>query len=76
MNQDSTLSSKSSPYIKSSGCFVPDQVMLNGQFSEFIETSDEWIRNRTGIHQRHITEDQYATDMAYEAALKALRKVI
>ena len=65
---------QASTYIKSSGCFVPSKVMSNGQLSEIVDTSDEWIKNRTGIHQRHITQDQYATDMAYHAALRALRK--
>ena len=65
---------QASTYIKSSGCFVPSKVMSNGQLSEIVDTSDEWIKNRTGIHQRHITQDQYATDMAYHAALRALEK--
>ena len=63
-----------STYIKSSGCFVPEKIMHNDQMSEFVDTSHEWIRNRTGIEQRRISGDEYATDMAYEAAKSAFEK--
>ena len=38
------------------GRYVPERVMTNADLEKLVETSDEWIRTRTGIHQRHIAE--------------------
>ena len=47
--------------------------MLNSELERLVETSDEWIRSRTGIRQRHIArEDETTSDMALNAALRAL----
>jgi 3-oxoacyl-[acyl-carrier-protein] synthase-3 len=53
---------------------TPDRVLTNEELSQSIETSDEWIRSRTGIRERHIAgaEDTTAS-LAVEAALKALQ---
>jgi 3-oxoacyl-[acyl-carrier-protein] synthase-3 len=49
--------------------YVPPRVMTNADFEKIIETSDEWIRARTGIRERHIAEKEMATShMATEAA--------
>ncbi len=59
---------------KGSGSYVPDQVLTNQKISEKVETSDEWIKSRTGISQRRISGlGDNVTDMGYKAALKAIR---
>ena len=55
------------------GSSAPDKVLSNFDFEKMIDTSDEWIRTRTGIEERRIAEPEVATsDLAYEASLKAL----
>jgi 3-oxoacyl-[acyl-carrier-protein] synthase-3 len=49
--------------------YLPPKVMTNADFEKILETSDEWIRTRTGIRERHIVETGSATShMATEAA--------
>lgn len=55
------------------GSYLPEQVVTNADLAEFVETSDEWIIERTGIRQRHkARDDQPTSDLAAEAALRAL----
>lgn len=55
------------------GKYVPQRVLTNGELSEMVDTSDEWIRTRTGIRERHIAMDGETTaDMAFHAAQRAL----
>ena len=55
------------------GSYLPEQVVTNDDLSKFVDTSDEWIVERTGIRQRHrVTDDQPTSDLAVEAARKAL----
>ncbi|WGM31065.1 beta-ketoacyl-ACP synthase III [Brevundimonas sp. NIBR11] len=55
------------------GSFLPEQVVTNADLAEFVDTSDEWIIERTGIRQRHkARDDQPTSDLAAEAAKKAL----
>ncbi|MFA7230164.1 MAG: beta-ketoacyl-ACP synthase III [Victivallaceae bacterium] len=59
--------------IKSTGSYVPEKILTNFDLEKMVETNDEWIRTRTGIEQRRIAADDQATsDLAYEAAIKAL----
>lgn len=59
--------------IAGTGAYLPERVMANKDFEAMVDTSDEWIRERTGIKRRHIAaEDQTTSDMALEAALQAL----
>lgn len=59
--------------ITGTGSFSPEKVMTNYDFEQIVETSDEWIRTRTGIVERRIADPDIASsDMAYEASLKAL----
>ncbi|MBI45482.1 MAG: 3-oxoacyl-ACP synthase [Candidatus Marinimicrobia bacterium] len=44
-------------YIKGVAHYVPEQVLTNDDLSKMMDTSDEWIKTRTGIHQRHTTGD-------------------
>lgn len=55
------------------GSFLPEQVVTNADLAAIVDTSDEWIRERTGIKQRHkAREDQPTSDLAVEAARRAL----
>ena len=57
----------------SAGGYLPERVMTNDDLAKIVDTSDEWIRQRTGIHQRHIVaEGQTTSDMAVRAARRAL----
>lgn len=59
--------------IKGTGSYVPEKILTNADLEKMVETSDEWIRTRTGIQERHISSAEQATsDLAYEAAVKAL----
>ncbi|WP_397537286.1 beta-ketoacyl-ACP synthase III [Rummeliibacillus pycnus] len=56
------------------GRCVPEKVVTNFDLEKMMDTSDEWIRTRTGIEERHIAEDdQDTSDMAFEAAENALK---
>lgn len=55
------------------GAYLPARVVTNAELAERVETSDEWIRQRTGIAQRHvIAEGELTSDMATAAAEAAL----
>lgn len=55
------------------GKYIPERVLTNKELETMMDTSDEWIRTRTGIEERRIASDDVNTsDMAYEAAKKAL----
>ena len=55
------------------GTYVPDRVLSNDDLSEFLDTSDEWIRTRTGIRERRISaENEVTSDIAVIAAQRAL----
>jgi len=56
------------------GSYTPARVMKNSEFETFLDTSDEWIVQRTGIKQRHIAaEGETTADLAEHAARKALQ---
>lgn len=56
------------------GRYIPDQIVTNADLEKKMDTSDEWIRTRTGIEQRRIAEDGIGTVyMAAEAAKKAIQ---
>ncbi|MEE9271677.1 MAG: beta-ketoacyl-ACP synthase III [Robiginitomaculum sp.] len=60
-------------YIRGVGSYLPARVLTNEELSQTVETSDQWIRERTGITQRHIAkEGQTTSDLGYRAALEAL----
>ncbi|MDP3081396.1 MAG: beta-ketoacyl-ACP synthase III [Brevundimonas sp.] len=55
------------------GSFLPEQVVTNADLAKIVDTSDEWIQERTGIKQRHrARDDQPTSDLATEAAKRAL----
>ncbi|MCC7034262.1 MAG: ketoacyl-ACP synthase III [Acidobacteria bacterium] len=61
--------------IKSLATYVPPRVLTNADLEKMVETSDEWIMQRTGIRERHIAEPGVGTsDLAKEAAIEAIRR--
>lgn len=59
--------------VKGVGHYLPERVVPNSEFADRIDTSDEWIRTRSGIAQRHFAaEGQTTSDMAIRAAKAAL----
>lgn len=55
------------------GSFLPEQVVTNADLTKIVETSDEWIVERTGIRQRHkARDDEPTSDLAVKAAERAL----
>jgi 3-oxoacyl-[acyl-carrier-protein] synthase-3 len=57
------------------GSYVPEKVLTNDDLSKLVETSDEWITERTGIKERHIADPgQAASDLALPAARQALEQ--
>ena len=60
--------------ILGTGSYVPEKILTNADLTKMVETSDEWIVSRTGIKERRIaSKAQAASDLAYEAAIKALK---
>ena len=58
---------------KGSGSYVPDQILTNQNISKKVDTSDEWIKSRTGISERRISGiGENVVNMGYEAALAAI----
>ena len=56
------------------GSFLPPRIVTNDEFAARLDTSDAWIRERTGIVQRHIAdESQTSSDLALEASRRALQ---
>jgi len=56
------------------GSYVPEKILTNFDLEKMVDTTDEWIKTRTGIEQRRIASAEQATsDLAYEAAKKALK---
>ena len=59
--------------ITGTGSYLPKRILTNAELERSIDTTDEWIFTRTGIRERHIVaEGQYTSDMAIEAAKKAI----
>ncbi len=60
--------------IAGTGSYLPERVMHNKEFEKLVDTSDEWIRERTGIKRRHIAaDDETTSDMGLAAARKAIQ---
>ena len=56
------------------GAYLPERVLTNKELEKMVDTTDEWIVTRTGIRERRIArEDEATSDMATEAAKRALK---
>lgn len=60
--------------ITGTGSYLPKRRVTNEEISQIVDTSDEWIRTRTGICARHLAVEETTTGMAEEAALRAIQK--
>ena len=59
--------------VRGTGHYLPSRVVENSFFEQTLDTTDEWIRTRTGIERRHFAaEDEYTSDLALAAARDAL----
>jgi len=59
--------------IMGTGSYLPEKVLTNHDLEKMVDTSHQWIVERTGIHQRHIAEDSQTTsDLALQAANRAI----
>ncbi|HOP11077.1 MAG TPA: beta-ketoacyl-ACP synthase III [Oscillospiraceae bacterium] len=58
--------------IVGTGMCVPERVVTNGELSQLVETSDEWISQRVGVRSRHICTSETTADLAVSAAQRAL----
>ncbi|MBV1933839.1 MAG: beta-ketoacyl-ACP synthase 3, partial [Parvibaculaceae bacterium] len=55
------------------GSYLPERVVTNADLAEFVDTTDEWIVSRSGIHQRHLAADgELTSDLGFAAAQAAL----
>lgn len=59
--------------ILGTGHFVPDNIVTNKDLEKIVDTTDEWIRTRTGILERRIAQEEETSDMAFFAAENALK---
>ena len=58
--------------IVGTGSYLPPRIITNSELEKSLDTTDEWIRIRTGIKERRIVEDQNTCDLALEASINAL----
>ena len=58
--------------ITGTGSYLPEKVLSNHDLEKMVDTSDQWIMERTGIKKRHIAENQTTSELAEIAALQAL----
>ncbi|MDJ0911086.1 MAG: beta-ketoacyl-ACP synthase III [Woeseiaceae bacterium] len=59
--------------ITGTGRYLPERILTNFDLEKMVETTDEWIRTRTGVERRHVTaDDETTSDMCVEAAKHAL----
>ncbi|MGE3144727.1 MAG: beta-ketoacyl-ACP synthase III [Pseudorhodoplanes sp.] len=55
------------------GCYLPERVLTNHELARMVDTSDDWIVQRTGIHERHMAApNEFTSDLAIKAARAAL----
>ena len=67
--------SKKYSRIISTGSYLPEKILTNYDLEKMVDTSHDWIFERTGINQRHIADENESTvDMAYKASLKSIEK--
>lgn len=59
--------------IRGTGSYIPEKIVENRELEQMVETTDVWIRERTGICRRHIAEKETVVDMGVQAAMQALQ---
>lgn len=59
--------------IEGTGRYLPERILTNADLEKMVDTSDEWIRTRTGVERRHVAaEDELTSDLCVEAAKTAI----
>lgn len=59
--------------LRGCGAYLPEKTLTNDDLARMVDTSDEWIRERTGIRERHVaSEGELSSDLATKAAARAL----
>ena len=64
-------SSKLRSVVRGVGAYLPEKILTNKELAELVDTSDEWIVQRTGIHERHIAAKDETTSMLGAHAARA-----
>ena len=60
--------------ITGTGSYLPEQILTNSELEKIVDTTDEWIRSRTGIEKRHVARDDETTcDLAEKASRAAIK---
>ena len=62
------------PEIIASGKYLPEKTIRNDELQQWMDTSDEWIRSRTGIEERHIAVNENTSDLCIQAARSILEQ--
>lgn len=57
---------------RGTGSYIPEKIVENRELEQMVETTEVWIRERTGICRRHIAEKETVVDMGVQAAMQAL----
>ena len=57
--------------ITGTGSYLPEKILTNKDLEKMVDTTDEWIFERTGIRERHVVETESASDLAEHAARRA-----
>ncbi len=69
------MSKKIYAAFRSIGAYVPQKILTNADLEKMVDTTDEWITQRTGIKERHIAaDDEYTSDMGAKAAALAIER--
>ncbi len=58
--------------IAGTGSYLPEKILTNADLEKMVDTTDQWITDRTGIKKRHISEGQTTCDLAEQAVLNAI----
>ena len=59
--------------IAGTGSYLPERILTNAELEKMVDTTDEWIVTRTGIHERHIAADgEFTSDLALNASQRAI----
>jgi 3-oxoacyl-[acyl-carrier-protein] synthase-3 len=64
---------KKKVFIRGIGSYLPERILTNKDLETIVDTTDEWIVSRTGIHERHVAgDDEFTSDMATNSARRAI----
>ncbi|MEM9263774.1 MAG: 3-oxoacyl-ACP synthase, partial [Pseudomonadota bacterium] len=59
--------------VRGAGSYLPERILSNDEISQLVDTTDQWIQERTGIKSRHVAADgEFTSDLAAQAARRAL----